>query len=186
LNDDAAINDELLPGEVTDATPRPPPMWLPAQALNCYEGDARLRSWLTEPGLLTGRMRTLGGQAFALCIVRERTGAEGHLRAIELKCGPRVWLYAETQVPAATLELHPWLGRLQGAALGEVLARRDDVRREAFEFARLESGEPLIARALARAGLEPQALWVRRSRYEVGGHPFVLQEVFYPGTGVLD
>ena len=160
-------------------------MWLPAQALNCYEGDARLRSWLTEPGLLTQRMRAIGGPAFRLNVIREETNASGHLREIELLCAGQPWLYAETRVPATTLAAHRWLCELGGSALGEVLAARADVDREPLAFA-LESPEsPLVSRALARARLAPQSLWVRRSSFTVGGSPFVLHEIFHPRIGVM-
>ncbi|MGB8327806.1 MAG: chorismate lyase [Steroidobacteraceae bacterium] len=161
-------------------------MWLPAQALDCYEGNARLRSWLTEDGLMTARMRAAGGAAFRLNVIGEATDATGHLRAIELLCGDRVWLYAETRVPAPTLARHPWLARIGKAALGEVLAARTDLARDPFEFARELPESQVVSRALERAGLTAQPLWVRRTRYQVGGAPFVLREVFFPGTGALD
>ncbi len=189
MTEGAATEGVATGGPVPDgsATDGPALLWLPAQALNCYEGDARLRSWLLEPGVLTRRMRRIAGGQFRLNVIQETTDAAGRVRAIELCAGARAWLYAETRIPAATLSAHSWLATLEGRALGEVLATRDDVRREPLEFAReLESSAP-IARALARRpSLAPQPLWIRRSRYQVGGAPFVLHEVFYPDTGMIE
>jgi len=182
--DGAVIGGERMDGGAVDG---PATLWLPGAALNCYEGDARLRSWLLEPGVLTSRMRRMAGADFRLNVVRETTDSGGHLRAIELCAGARAWLYAETRVPGATLRVHSWLATLHGNALGEVLAARDDVRREPLVFARELETSPLIARALARrASLAPQPLWIRRSAYQVGGAPFLLHEVFYPDTGIAD
>jgi chorismate--pyruvate lyase len=182
--DGAVTGDAVREGALVDG---PATLWLPGAALNCYEGDARLRSWLLEPGVLTSRMRHMAGADFRLNVVHEVTDSGGHLRAIELCAGARAWLYAETRVPGATLSRHSWLATLQGRALGEVLAARHDVRREPLVFARELDTSPLIARALARRpGLAPQPLWVRRSGYQVGGAPFLLHEVFYPDTGIAD
>jgi chorismate-pyruvate lyase len=155
-------------------------MWLPASALGCYEGNARLRSWLTEPGLLTQRVRDACGPSFHLTVVGEFADGEEHVREIELACGGQAWVFAQTRVPPATLRRQPWLAHIGGQSLGEALVGHGSVTRTDFEFARLMPDHAVIARALARSGLHPQPLWMRRSTFTVAGDPFLLQEVFMP------
>jgi chorismate-pyruvate lyase len=89
-------------------------------------------------------------------------------------------------VPQATLSDHPWIKDLGETALGEALEMRGGVRRTKFAYARLSADVPLVGRALARAGLSSQPLWVRRSRFFVEGGPLLVQEVFFPHTGAAD
>jgi chorismate-pyruvate lyase len=169
--------EEIAPESGDDAAH----LWLPASALNCYEGDAVLSSWLREPGLLTQRMRGECGAAFNMRVVREAREGVEHVREIELCCGERAWVFAQTRIPRNTASQHPWLLELGENALGETLATRTGVQRTEFEYARLPGDLPLIARALERAGLGAQSLWVRRSRFLVGGAS--LLEVFLPPIG---
>ncbi len=158
-------------------------LWLPGQALNCYEGDAALRSWLLTPGLLTERVREASGGAFGMNVLSERSEAGVHIREIELCCAGRAWVYAQTRVPAATLAAQPWLARIGHTPLGEALAAHGAVRRADFEYARLHDDVDVVRAALARRGLPPQALWVRRSVFAVGPHTLTLREVFLPDIG---
>jgi chorismate--pyruvate lyase len=181
---DAGLRDD---GGVTDPPAVPASaMWLPGSALGCYEGDARLRGWLLTPGLLTQRIRAAAGQGYRMHLLGERaTAGGGHLREIAMACGESTWLYARTQVPAATLAAHPWLARIGTVSLGEALAARGGVQRSEFAFARLLADTGVVRRALEVAGLPPQALWVRRSTFRTGGEPaapldFDLFEVFLP------
>ncbi len=158
-------------------------MWLPAHALNCYEGDPVLRSWLTEESILTRRLQRECGAAFRMQVLEQRPADGGWLRAIELLVDDSVWLYAETAVPAATLAQHPWLATLGTRPLGEYLAERSDASREPLEYCKVYDDDPLVGRALTRARIAPQPLWVRRSKLAIGTAPFVLHEVFFPHTG---
>jgi chorismate--pyruvate lyase len=167
-------------GEALDDSAR---MWLPGHALNCYEGDALLRSWLTEPDLLTQRLARECGTAYRMRVVAQTHDAGGFTRAIELLVDDLPWVYAETRVPEPTLAAHQWLTQLGNRPLGEWLAERQDLTRSELEFCKVFPDDPLVARALARARLAPQALWVRRTCFAVSGAPFVLRELFYPHTG---
>jgi chorismate--pyruvate lyase len=155
-------------------------LWLPATALNCYEGNAALRSWLTEPGLLTQRVRDACGESFHLNVVGEYADGDEHVREIELACAGVPWVFAQSRVPPRTLRSQPWLARIGSTSLGEALAGHGRVGRTDFEYARLMPDHPVIARALGRAGLHAQPLWMRRSTISVDGEPFLLQEVFMP------
>lgn len=169
------------PGGADDDARR---MWLPGSALGCYEGDALLRSWLLTPGLLTQRMRDTCGARFRMNVLTARSDARGHLREIELCCDGRAWVYARTDVPAATLAAQSWLAQIGETALGEALAARRGVMRDEFQYAQAGIETPVVARALERGGVTgPQMLWIRRSVFTLDGAPFTLREVFLPHVG---
>ena len=158
-------------------------MWLPGTALNCYESDPDLRSWLLTPGLLTQRMRDTCGARFVMHVLRESHDSRGFVREIELCCDGQTWVFAQTDVPAATLAAQPWLAAIGQTSLGEALAAHGNVRRCEFEYAKLYDDSEVVAKALQRTRLNAQALWTRRSEFRVGAHGFTLQEVFLPGVG---
>ena len=162
-------------------------LWLPGHALDCYEGNPALRSWLRTPGLLTQRIREAAGPAYRMTLVTTRDdGPGGYLREIEMGRGDVVWMFARTTVPQATLDLHPWLATIGTGTLGEALQAHGRIRRSEFDFARLYDDVPVVERALQRAGLARQPLWVRRSTFEIGDQPLTLQEVFLPQIGSTD
>ena len=158
-------------------------LWLPAHTLNCYEGNAQLRAWLTHPGLLTQRVRDVHPAGFALRVLGEFADGTDHVREIELTSDATPWIFAQTRVPAATLAAHGWLAHLGTTSLGEALAAHGAVTRSEFGYAQLPGDQPLVARALAHADLPPQALWARRSTFYIDGAPLALQEVFMPVVG---
>lgn len=160
-------------------------MWLPGHALNCYEGSPALRSWLLTPGLLTQRIREAAGPGYRMSLVAARDeGAAGHVREIEMCCGEVVWMFARTVVPRATLDVHPWLATLGTTTLGEAMqAHGARVTRSEFDYAKLYDDSTVVRRALERARLPSQPLWVRRSSFTVDGLPLALQEVFLPQIG---
>lgn len=158
-------------------------LWLPGTALNCYEGNAGLRSWLMTPGLLTQRIRDAAGAGFGMQVLGEFAVGTEHVREIRMSRGSDLWLFAQTRVPAATLAAQPWLARIGATPLGEALAARSGVTRSEFAYSRLYQDAPVVRRALEVAGLAPQPLWVRRSVFGVEGSPFELFEVFLPDIG---
>ena len=92
-----------------------------------------LRSWLTEPGLLTARLRTSCADGFSLEVLEHSEPVEDTpaKRRIFLRCGRRDCVYAETLIPAATIAAHPWLAVLGDEPLGERLAMEPGVTRSA-------------------------------------------------------
>jgi chorismate-pyruvate lyase len=151
-------------------------------------------SLLTEPGLLTERMRGRCGGEFGLRIVSEGSGLlapadarvlgvtdlSAFVREIELTCDGSAMVFAQTLVPAATLAAEPWLSALGRDALGPRLARFGGAVREPLEYACLVPGDELARRALHAAGAIPDCLWARRARYRLASHNLVVQEVFLP------
>jgi chorismate-pyruvate lyase len=158
-------------------------MWLPGHALNCYAGDAHLRSWLLTPGLLTQRFRDTCGPRFRVRRHPDRDTAAGRWREIEMCCGEKAWVFARTRFPSATLAAEPWLANIGDTPLGEALAAHGGAEKSDFDYAELGAHHDVVARALALAGLPPQSLWTRKSEFRIGTHAFHLQEVFLPDVG---
>lgn len=166
--------------------PRPVPadaLWLTADALPCYVGDAALRSWLLTPGLLTQRIREAAGEGFAMRLLYEGAAGCEHAREIDMCADGAVWMFAHTRVPAATLAVTPWLATIGPRTLGEALAGRSGLERGAFRFAQLHGETWLIGRVLQHARLPLQSLWVRHSPLGIAGAAFDLYEVFLPQIG---
>jgi chorismate-pyruvate lyase len=149
-----------------------------------------LRGWLTDDGLLTARMRRLCPDEFRLEVLTDRAAEDSTgttVRRVILWCGGNACIYAETALPARTLELHPWLNQLGEEPLGETLQRRPDVSRGPFDFALLAPEQmpvPLAERfADGRfANGVNEALWARRSAFMIGPEALTVTEVFLPGV----
>jgi chorismate-pyruvate lyase len=153
-------------------------------------------SLLTEPGLLTERLRGTCGGEFGLRIVTERhrllapadaaalgvIDLSAFIREIELTCDAAAVVFAQTLVPAATLAAEPWLAALGKDALGPRLASLGGALREPLEFARLKPDDELSQRAWRTAGPAPAWLWARRARYRLASHSLIVQEVFLQGA----
>jgi chorismate--pyruvate lyase len=149
---------------------------------------------LTEPGLLTERVRLRCADGFGLRIVDERHGLlapddaaalevadlSAFVREIELTCHAAAWVFAQTLVPAATLSAQPWLGQLGDTALGPRLASLGGALRDPLEYARLRAGNALFECASHGLANLPDELWGRRARYRLGPHCLIVQEVFLP------
>jgi chorismate--pyruvate lyase len=138
-----------------------------------------LRSWLTDTGLLTARMRSFCANNFRLEVLEDdATLATDTLRRVLLCCAELPCIYAETFLPATTRAAHPWLSGLGSEPLGEALQSRPDVSRGNFEFALLAPPQlPVEARAS-----NASALWARRSVFTLGREPLTVTEIFLPGV----
>lgn len=173
-------------GLSTAALPTPLPssvMWLPASALNCYEGNAEHRDWLQTPGLLTQRIRAAAADQFFMRLINECRFGDEFVREIDMGCEQAVWLFAHTRIPAETAERHKWLTCIGERTLGEALAEQPALERAPFRFAQAYPDTWLAARALQHAANAPRPVWVRHSAFKIDGAPFDLYEVFMPQIG---
>ena len=173
---------------------RPPTRWS-ARLDDCVPAaPPAAAAWLTEPGLLTERLRACCGGEPGLAVIAEAeaplsapdaavlraSGSAAFVREIELTCAGRPWVFAQTLVPLATLARQRWLSSLGRAALGERLAAVPGIERGPLEFARLVAGDRLYHRALRERADPLASLWARRSWFAIAGDRLLVQEVFLP------
>jgi len=170
------------------------PRWTPDPA--ALEAGPAVLGWLTEPGLLTERVRQGCAGEFGLRVVDERHDLLGpqdaealrvqdlstFVREVELTCNGAARVFAQTLVPAATLAAEPWLALLGNDPLGPRLATLGGALRDPLEFTRLAPGDSLFARACREARPAAGSLWARRARYRLATHCLIVQEVFLPGV----
>jgi chorismate--pyruvate lyase len=171
--------------------------WLPLGGVAAL-APPELLSWLSEPGLLTARVRTACGERMRFRMLGPLRDAglspelQGRLRVadqrcllrdIEFCCDEERIVYAQTILPESTLHRYPWLRELGDSPIGETLRRAEEpLEREPLEYAALPAGCELALAALGTltAGHGQGALWARRAVYRLGGVPILVQEVFLP------
>lgn len=163
----------------------------PWQSANASVLPASLSPWLLESASLTARLKAhssdfrlqlLGEHSLALpaflqaCFSQE-IGACVR-REVLMWCNHQPSVYAQSWLPAKSLQHLQQLAVLGEQPLGELLFQFPDVERSPIEVAQL---------ALTTA-LEPIAVgsyWARRSVFTVAGQPLLVAEVFLPGVQQL-
>ena len=178
----------------TQSEARQAPHWT-ARLDECRpEAPLAAAAWLSEPGLLTERLRACCDGKPGLSVISEAeaplaahdaavlrvSGNAVFVREIELTCDGRPWVFAQTLIPQATLARQRWLSSLGCAALGERLAAVPGLERGPLEFTRLIAGDRLYHRALRERSDPPPSLWARRSWFAIAGDRLLVQEVFLP------
>jgi chorismate--pyruvate lyase len=167
--------------------------WLPLEACTA-RAPSSLLPWLSEPGLLTARVRASCGAATQFRMLRLAPAplalslksrlAIGDdvclLREIEFACAGERWIFAQSVFPESTVARYPWLRGLGESPLGEALRRVGDVERDALEYAELPADCELACAAQPAGG---DVLWARRAVYRLAGSPIIVQEVFLPALG---
>jgi chorismate--pyruvate lyase len=168
-----------------------------AQTLRRLPGvPRRLQSWLGDHGSLTRAVIGACDGRFAVNLVRQGHGvalpSEAALldggspqamlvREVRLACDHAIWVYARTVIP-----LHGLRGAARGLAtlgrrpLGEVLFSDPLTRRHRIEVARILPRHRLFAAATDHLEVVPTALWGRRTLFDYGGCPILVNELFLP------
>jgi chorismate lyase len=173
------------------------PRWSTRLDLSQPAAPTAAAAWLSEPGLLTDRLRACCDGQPGLSVVGESDaplaqadaavlevagGSMAFVREVVLTCDGRAWSFAQTLVPQATLMRQRWIATLGNAALGERLAAVPGIERGPLESARLIAGHALYHRALRERRDLPALLWARRSWFAIDGDRLLVQEVFLPGA----
>jgi chorismate--pyruvate lyase len=169
--------------------------WTPLAAVAGRVPEGLL-SWLAEPGLLTARVRALCGADMRFRMLgplldaplpvglRTRLGVADTrclLRDVEFCCAADRIVFAQTVLPASTVEHYAWLHDLGDAPIGETLRRAGQpLEREPLEYTELDAGSALAAAARGPTEDATPNLWARRALYRLGGQPILVQEVFLP------
>ena len=165
------------------------------------QAPAALLNWLAEPGLLTARVREYFGEEMRFRMlgplrpaplaeaIQTRLAVHDDsclLREIEFCRGAVRIIFAQTILPASTVNSFPWLRDLGEAPLGEALRSSDELlTRDPLEYRALDRTHGLARAARATgagagSALADGLLWARRAVYRLAGRPILVQEVFLP------
>jgi chorismate lyase len=180
-----------------ESSKNPVLQWMPAERLGAARVEPRLRQWLIGQGLLTARLRALGGEQFRVRLKEQFSGlldaaARADLattdtaalfREVSLEVAGATWVYAQCIIPDSTLGLFPWLAELGDAPLGETISAMAGVTRQPYEFAAIPAAHPLATRVLVLISERPAELWARRAVLRLRGAPLIVQELFCPSIG---
>lgn len=169
---------------------------------NAVNATPAMRRWLTAGGSLTARLIAHSAQfrvqrlhqRAALCLADEaravgmaRTGRVWE-REVLLRCDGAPVVFAHTVVPmTATAADWPLFSALGERSLGSTLFKDPRVSRGELEFARIRPGHPLMARACAALGVDPDQtiLFARRCLYRRRQGSLLVTEVFLPSVLAL-
>lgn len=103
------------------------------------------------------------------------------VREVRLLCDRSIWVYARTLIPLQGLRgAARGLTKLGRRPLGEVLFSDPTTRRRQVEVARILPRHRLFAAATAHLDAPPAALWGRRTLFDYGGCPILINELFLP------
>ncbi|WP_299182407.1 chorismate lyase [uncultured Neptuniibacter sp.] len=141
------------------------------------------RSWLTDKGSLTQRLKLLSHNNFRVEVVRQgwmrptRSEAKAlnmdHrqfalIREVQLIGNDQPWVYARSIIPAQTLTGNRrQLKMLGNRSLGTLLFTDPTMRRGPLQISSLKL-------------LDQRRVWARRSIFYLAGQPLLVSEVFLP------
>lgn len=160
-----------------------------------FRAPRALRSWLSDRGSLTRRLKTRHADFRVIPIARGfappyldeaqalrlRPKTHAYVRDVLLMGGGHIRVFAHSVLPRASLR-GGWRGitRLGTKPLGEALFTDPRIRRLGLAIRRLDARDPLYRAARRHTGLTARHLWARRSVFCLNGHPLLVTEVFLP------
>lgn len=152
----------------------------------------RLRDWLLDSGSLTARLRRKSQGRFQVRVLRQSWGLPrlserrlldmadrewGLVREVLLCGAGEPWVFARSVMPARSLEGDlRRLRQLDSRPLGHLLFSYPSMERGQYQLCRMPAAM-LPAVAQAQSG---DALWGRRSRFELAGRGIMVSEIFLP------
>lgn len=170
--------------------------WKPARQVLRGQVPAGLLDWLLDTASLTRRIQLACGGRFRVRVLAQgwgrprrdeiaalgmRPNERALIRQVQLRCDERVWVYARTIIPHATLTgRQRRLAHLGSKPLGAVLFADPAMRREPVQLACVRRGQPLYEAACRDLHGRPAEIWGRRSVFRLAGKPLLVAEVFLP------
>jgi chorismate--pyruvate lyase len=170
--------------------------WKPARQVLRSQVPEGLLDWLLDTASLTRRIQLACDGAFRVRVLEQgwgrprrdeiaalgmRADERALIRQVQLHCGDRVWVYARTIIPHASLTgRQRRLAHLGSKPLGAVLFADPGMRRGPVQVARIRRGQALYEAACRDLRGRPQEIWGRRSVFRLGGKPLLVAEVFLP------
>ena len=99
------------------------------------------------------------------------------VREVVLRCFNQPWVFARSVIPASSLTGHlRQLRHLETKPLGAMLFSDPSMQRQPFQLAEIPGRDLQIPQPLH----QDEALWGRRSRFELAGKPIMVSEIFLP------
>jgi len=104
----------------------------------------------------------------------------GLVREVRLHCHNQPWVYARSVLPATSL-----VGRLDrlrtldNRPLGHLLFTDPHMSRDRYEICRVPAAA-LASSSPEQTSENSTAMWGRRSRFLLSGHPIMVSEIFLP------
>ena len=170
--------------------------WKPARQVSRSQVPDGLLDWLLDTASLTRRIQLACGGRFRVQVLeqgwgrprrdeiaalRMRADERALIRQVQLRCDERVWVYARTIIPLATLTgRQRRLAHLGSKPLGAVLFADPAMRREPVQVACIRRGQPLYEAACRDLRGRPVEIWGRRSVFRLAGKPLLVAEIFLP------
>ena len=158
------------------------------------------RHWLIDKGSLTRRLQlrcrdfrvkpiklyNAKPQVDEALLLNLSLRQKALLREVYLYCSGKPAVFAHSVLPHKSLR-GDWqgLGCLGNKSLGATLFTNPNVVRTALEFKKLSNHHALYRRAVADLDSRPQALWARRSVFNLNGAVILVTEVFLPQVLIL-
>lgn len=167
----------------------------PSQTLN-RQIDPAILSWLIDEGSLTQRLKDYCPDQFSVVVLAEEWGKPDHseakllgipmaqkvlLRQVHLKCSDQLCVYARSVIPLSTLQgKHQRLQYLGNKPLGEYLFANPTLKRSKVEWSKLTHKSSLFKTAMANQQTTNNAIWGRRSLFQIDNKSLLVSEFFLP------
>ncbi|MBA6413619.1 chorismate lyase [Parahaliea sp. F7430] len=174
----------------TPSAPDTEPHWRSAQLFSNVDLPQKQRSWLLDDGSLTERLITTQAGDFTVQRLRQSWATpyrsernllgiglrqKALIREVALQINGQAVVFGRSIFPAASLagELRH-LRHLQNRPLGAILFRYPSMQRSPFELAHIPGDNDLLPATLR----QEQAVWGRRSCFDIKGKRLLVSEVF--------
>ena len=167
----------------------------PSQTLK-HQIDPSILSWLVDEGSLTKRLKNYCPDQFSVDVLTEEWTKPDRsearllgipmaqkvlLRQVNLKCGDQLCVYARSVIPLSTLQgKHHRLQHLGDKPLGEYLFAIPSLKRSKIEWGKLNRSSSLFHNAMEHQDGTDQAIWGRRSLFEIDTKSLLVSEFFLP------
>jgi chorismate lyase len=163
--------------------------------LNEPIGSGLYRKWLIDNGSLTARLKSHYDDfnLMPLKSVHEKAHLDEWavfnmanyqhvlIREVLLSGKGKPAVFAHSVIPLNSLH-GQWigLGRLGNKPLGAALFANPNVTRTPLQFKKITKQHPLYRKAIAHSNEKPNALWARRSVFNLNCAKILVTEVFLP------
>jgi len=172
------------------------PVWHQATSLFLTRAPTLIRPWLIDKQSLTARLRCACTAQFRVQLLDEQwtriplserraLGLGGdkkaYVRQVHLYCGDTPWVYARTVIPQQSLRGKLYgLTKLGNKSLGSVLFAEPTMQRGLMEIAHVSADSLLYTTALGKQDASGDAIWGRRSVFNLFGGNLLVNEFFLP------